>query len=121
MSDDGNLSGSLPKGDANGLAPIVRTLIDEPHRYHVVMAIVDCKSVTTNNDTGEVVPTARIRRIEVVLPDDLARGQQLMRRALEKRTGRAMLPLDLEDDLKLAFGQIDPRTGEKQGEGDGSP
>lgn len=118
MSDDGNLSGSLPKGDANGLGPIVRTLIDEPHRFHVVMAIVDCKQVTTNNDTGEVVPTARIRRIEVVLREDLNAGQQLMRRALEKRTGRSVLPLDLEDDIRLAFGGIDPRTGERT-DGDG--
>lgn len=116
---DGNLSGSLPKGDANGLGPIVRALIDEPHRYHVVMAIVDCKRVTTDNDTGEIIPTARIRRIEVVLPGDLDTGQALMRRALEKRTGRTFLPLDLEDDMKLAFKQIDPRTGERlDGDGD---
>jgi hypothetical protein len=113
VSDDGNLSGALPKGDANGLGPIVRTLIDEPHRYHVLMAIVDCAKVTTNNDTGEVVPTARIRRVEVVLDDDLTSAQQLMRRALEHRTGRQVLPLDLEDDIKLAFGRIDPRTGER--------
>lgn len=110
---DGNLSGALPKGDANGLGPIVRVLIDEPHRFHVVMAIVDCKSVTTNNDTGEIVPTARIRRLEVVLPDDLSAAQKLMRRSLEQRTGRTVLPLDLEDDIRLAFGRIDPRTGEK--------
>jgi hypothetical protein len=110
---DGNLSGALPKGDANGLGPIVRTLIDEPHRYHVIMAIVDCAKVTTNNDTGEVMPTARIRRVEAVLGDDLEKAQTLMRRALEKRTGRQVLPLDLEDDIKLAFGRIDPRTGER--------
>lgn len=110
---DAHVSGSLPKGDANGLGPIVRTLIDEPHRFHVVLAIVDCKSVTTNNDSGEIIPTARIRRIEVVLPDDLHAGEQLMRRALEKRSGRTVLPLDLEDDMRLAFKQIDPRTGER--------
>lgn len=112
-----HVSGSLPKGDANGLDPIIRPLIDEPHRYHVVMAIVDCKQVTTNNDTGEVIPTARIRRIEVVLPQDLDAAEQLMRRALEKRAGRTVLPLDLEDDMRLAFKQIDPRTGEKRDDG----
>jgi hypothetical protein len=115
---DGSLSGALPKGDANGLGPIVRALIDEPHRFHVVMAIVDCKSVTTNNDTGEVIPTARIRRIEVMLPQDLTDAQRLMRRALEHRTGRTVLPLDLEDDINIAFRGIDPRTGEKD-DGDG--
>jgi hypothetical protein len=111
---DGSLSGALPKGDANGLGPIVRDLIDEPHRFHVVMAIIDCKSVNTNFDTGEVVPTARIRRIEVMLSQDLTEAQRLMRRALENRTGRTVLPLDLEDDIQIAFGRIDPRTGEQK-------
>jgi len=118
MSDGGSLSGALPKGDANGLGPVVRTLIDEPHRFHVVMAIIDCKQVSTNHDTGEVIPTARIRRIEVILRDDLNAAQQLMRRSLEKRSGRTVLPLDLEDDIQIAFGRIDPRTGE-QLDGDG--
>jgi hypothetical protein len=113
MSGDISLGGALPKGDANGLGPAIAGLIDEPHRYHVVLAIIDCSKITTDNDTGEVIPTARIRRIEVVLPDDLGDGQRLMRRALERRTGRVMLPMDLEDDLNLAFRQIDPRTGEK--------
>lgn len=115
MSDTA-FSGALPKGDANGLGPAVRGLIDEPHRYHVIIGIIDCAKVTTNNDTGEIIPTARIRRIEVVLAGDLTAAEQLMRRALEHRTGRVMLPLDLEDDLKLAFGRIDPRTGEKPGD-----
>ena len=115
---DATLSGTLPKGDANGLGPIVRTLIDEPPRFHVVMAIIDCKKVTTDFDTGDVVPTARIRRIEVITPADLTVAQQLMRRSLEARTGRTVLPLDLEDDIRrFAFGQVDPRTGEKRKDG----
>ncbi len=118
---DASISGALPKGDANGLGPAVRGLIDEPHRYHVVLGIIDCSKVTTNNDTGEVVPTARIRRIEVVLPGDLAVAEQLMRRALEGRAGRTVLPLDLEDDMRMAFRQIDPRTGEKHGGGSAGP
>jgi hypothetical protein len=115
---DVSVSGALPKGDANGLGPAVRGLIDEPHRYHVVIGIIDCAKITTNNDTGEIIPTARIRRIEVVLPGDLTVAEQLMRRALEKRAGRSVLPLDLEDDLRVAFKDIDPQTGEKR---DGKP
>lgn len=49
------IGGSLPKGDANGLGPIVRDLIDHPHRFHVLLSIVDCKAVATNHDTGEIV------------------------------------------------------------------
>jgi hypothetical protein len=118
---DATVSGALPKGDANGLGPIVRDLIDHPHRYHVVMAIVDCKKVTTDNDSGDITPTARIRRIEAVLHADLPVAEQLMRRALEKRSGRQMLPIDLEDEMRLAFKQIDPRTGEKTGEDNPKP
>lgn len=109
---DAKIGATLPKGDANGLGPAVRILLDEPHHLQVVLAIIDCKKITTDNDSGEIIPTARIRRIEVVLPGDLSAAEQLMRRALEKRAGRSVLPLDLEDDLKLAFRNVDPGTGE---------
>lgn len=106
------LGGGLPKGDHNGLGPILRELIDQPHRLHVVLAIVDCKSIHTDNDTGEIVPTARIRRIEAVTPADLKTAEQLMRRASDKRSGMTMLPIELEDELAAAFNRVDPRTGE---------
>ena len=97
------LASALPKGDSNGLGPIVLDLVQQPHRFKVVLAIVDCKSVTTNADTGETVPTARIRRIEAVLDGDLKSARRLMERAMEKRTGRPMLPLGLEEELAEAF------------------
>jgi len=97
------LASALPKGDANGLGPLVLDLVQHPDRFKVVLAIVDCKTITTNADTGEVVPTARIRRVEAILPGDLPAARRLMERALEKRTGRVTLPLGLEDDLREAF------------------
>ncbi len=114
MSADVTLGGKLPKGDANGLGPVIADLIAEPHRFHVILAIIDCAKVTTNHDTGEVIPTARVRRIEVVRAEDLRAAERLMRRALEGRSGRTVLPLDLEDDIAVAFGQVDPETGEKR-------
>ncbi|GAA4626688.1 hypothetical protein GCM10023196_035950 [Actinoallomurus vinaceus] len=100
---DAKLTSSLPKGDANGLGPIVTDLVTNPHELHVVLAIVDCKKITTDSDTGEVVPTVRIRRIEALLNDDLTKARRLMERALEKRTGKTVLPLTLEDELREAF------------------
>lgn len=97
------LASALPKGDANGLGPLVMDLVQHPDRFKVVLAIIDCKQITTNADTGEVVPTARIRRIEGVLPGDYKTARRLMERALEERTGRVTLPLGLEDDLREAF------------------
>ena len=57
------IASGLPKGDGNGLNALARALIDSPQDIHVVVALIDCKKTTTDNDTGEVEPTARIRRI----------------------------------------------------------
>lgn len=110
------LAGALPGGDANGLVAIARELIDNPHEIHVVVALVDCKRITTDNDSGEIMPTARIRRIEVIGEQDQPLAQKMMRRALEERTGKTVLPFDLEEDLRAAFGRIDPDTGEILGD-----
>jgi hypothetical protein len=107
------LVGTLPRGDGNGLDALARKLIDSPRDVHVVIALVDCKKVTSDHDTGEVEPTARIRRIEAVEDrGDRDIAAKMLRRALERRTGKAVLPFDLEEDLRAAFGNIDPDTGE---------
>src|SRR5260221_11436572 len=97
------LANTLPKGSANGLGPLVPGLIRDPSRFRVFLAVVDCQSVTTDTDTGEMTPTARIRRIEAVLPGDLEAARRLMQRAVESRTGRVMLPLDWENAMGDAF------------------
>jgi len=106
------LAGNLPPGEGNGLNALARALIDTPEDVHVVVALVDCKSTRTDHDTGDVEPTARIRRIEVISEDDRPFASKMMRRALEKRTGKTVLPFDLEEDLRNAFGNFDPGTGE---------
>lgn len=97
------LSGSLPSGDGNGLTEVTSAMLNDPGRLHVAIAIVDCSKITTNTDTGEVTPTARIRRIEVVTDEDRKVAEGLMRRALDQRTGREALPYDLEQELKGVF------------------
>lgn len=110
------LTSSLPGGDANGLVAIARALIDNPHEVHVIVGLVDCKSIKTDNDSGEIEPTARIRRIEVIGDRDKDLAAKMMRRALEERTGKTVLPFDLEEDLRAAFGRVDPDTGEILGD-----
>jgi hypothetical protein len=110
------LAAGLPQGEGNGLIALSRNLIENPHEVHVVIALVDCKKVTTDNDSGEVIPTARIRRIEAITADDRDVAAKMLRRALEKRTGKTVLPFDLEEDLRAAFGSIDPDTGEILGD-----
>lgn len=106
------LSGGLPKGEGNGLSAIARKLLDQPHHIHAVIMLVDCKSTKVDHDTGDLEPTARIRRIEPVRTQDLKVAQAMLRRAFEARAGKTVLPYDLEQDLLAAFEGIDPSTGE---------
>lgn len=103
------LSSGLPQGEANGLAAIAADLANTPEKVHVVIALVDCSKITTNVDNGDVIPTARVRRIEAITdPQDGHRLRQLLRRQWERRTGKTVLPFELEDDLRAAFGEEPP-------------
>lgn len=105
------LSPNLPKGDANGLGALDGPLIRNPATIRVVIALVDCKQVVHDNDTGDDIPTARIRRVAAVIPEDYPQAEQLVRRAIESYTGQAVLPFDLEQELRSLGHDIDPDTG----------
>lgn len=101
-----NLAGALPQGEANGLAAIARQLVETPEKIHVAIVLIDCSKITTKTDAGDTIPTARIRRIEVVNdPADGHRMRVLLRREYERRTGKTVLPFELEEDLRAAFGE----------------
>jgi hypothetical protein len=106
------LGGNLPKGDGNGLGPIVQQLISTPHQVHVVVALVDCRSTKVDHDTGDLDPTIRVRRIEAVIRDDLSMARKLLDRAYEERCGQAVLPFELEADVRAAFDNVNLQTGE---------
>lgn len=108
------LTGSLPKGESNGLDAIARALIDSPQDVQVLVVLADCSKISTDIDTGDVEPTARIRRIEAIQGADREVAAKLLRRRFEQRTGKAVLPFDLEEDLQSVFSDIDPETGEKR-------
>lgn len=104
------LNARLPKGDANGLDSLARKMLEEPHQVHVVIALIDCAKVIVDTDEGTSEPTARVRRIEVITEADKGQAQVMLRRALEKRTGKTVLPFDLEEDVRAAFTNFE--TGE---------
>ncbi len=109
MTTSAFLSGRLPSGDANGLAAIVRALIDDPSRVHVIVALVDCVKVTQLVESGATVPTVRMRRLEAISdPADMASLRRLLMREFERRTGQPVLPLELERDVEAAFGDPPP-------------
>ena len=111
-----SVSGRLPDGDGNGLSAIMSDLIRDPKKLHVCICILDGKKVTTDADSGETVPTARIRRIEVLLDEeDMKLAENLMRRALDRRTGREALPYDLEQEIRAAFpGRVEDYGDDEQ-------
>ncbi|GAB2613730.1 hypothetical protein GCM10027067_26620 [Pseudactinotalea suaedae] len=109
------LSSGLPKeADRNGLYALAAALLNNPHERHVVLAVVDCSKITTSTDTGEREATVRVLRIEAVAPQDVHEAERLVRRALEHRTRKDVLPIELERDLEEWFGEFtfDPNTGE---------
>lgn len=117
---DAALGGNLPRGDANGLSAMAGDLIREPERKRVILAIIDNPTTKINNVSGDRTATVRVLRIEAVLPQDLGAAEKLMRRALEKRTGATVLPLELEEELTEAFAEFDPdEAGDDGAAGDG--
>jgi len=111
------LKSTLPKGDANGLGPIAERLLRDPHGLHAIIAIVDCPKTEIDHDLNEQIPVLRVRRVEGILRGDLDVAQRLMRRSLESRTGRSVLPLELEDDIQLAFRDLDGPPADDSGPG----
>lgn len=106
------IQSKLPAGGKNGLPSILDELCDNPRRIHYALVAIDCESTTTNNDTGDIIPTVRALRIEPTLKEDRKAVRRLMERALEQRTGRAMLPIDLEDDTLAALTDAYDTPGE---------
>lgn len=108
-----SLSGSLPKGEANGLAGLVAQLIAEPEVVHVAVILFDVSKVTTKVDDGDVVPTIRIRRVEAITDgQDRKRLRMLLMREFERRTGKTTLPFELEEDVRAVF-DTPPDQGDK--------
>lgn len=107
------LAAKLPGNGADGLSVLTETMVDVPEQMHVVLMLVDCKSIATDIDTGDQEPTARIRRIEVI-SDDLQTAEKMLRRAWERRAGSTVLPLELEDEISLAFRQFQNENRDQQ-------
>jgi hypothetical protein len=109
MADMGFAS-AAPDGDANGLAPYVSDLLNGARsgKLWPVIGVIDCAGESIDYRKGGRKPKAGFRRIEIVLPEDRKAAARIMARALEHRTGKAVLPLDLEDQIEAAFGAVDP-------------
>lgn len=98
MSAAVTLSSKL-EGDemTNGLDAYAGWLEEHPDEFLVAVVWIDCPKVTINTETGDHVPTARIRRAEPLgTGSDIPKGvRAAVDEALEKRTGRTPIPFDI--------------------------
>ena len=96
------LSSALP--DDHGLEAIAEQLIAEPSAKRLIVALCHTRKITTDIDTGEEAPSVQLDRVEVVDdPQEIDRLVAILRRRHEARTGKTVLPLDVEDDLRSIF------------------
>lgn len=104
-------STGLPKGDANGLAPHSSMLVRPENRKKlwVALAILSVPVLVEDTDKNSTQAKVRIRRVELIVdPADANDLQRILMRAYERRTGAAVLPLELEHDVEAAFNGLDP-------------
>lgn len=87
------LSSSLPKEyEDDGLGSINIDLVKRPTDTQMVVAMIDCKSVTRDIDTGIDIATARILHIEPLREHEADQARELLQNAQERRTGRRAIP-----------------------------
>lgn len=100
MSAVVKLGSKLP-GDfeTNGIDSLVERLLDAPKDLMVSVIWTDVDKITKNVDTGDDVPTIRVRRIEPLgeVSDVHAAIREAVEAAIEKRTGRTPIPWDIAE------------------------
>lgn len=101
---DVTMSGKLPNDDRNGLPSILTDLLDNPNQVRPVLALIDVVSVKTTPSTGERIPTLRVRSIEPIVGADAEEIDRMLRRAVERRTGKVELPLEMEREIDALDG-----------------
>lgn len=108
------LSAALP-GDPeiNGLDSWANHLEKYPEDLLVAVVYLDTKKVTVDTDTGDHVPTVRVRRIEPLGPVSgvSATVRKAVAAAEEERTGRKAIPFEIVQVGEHAFGDTLPDEG----------
>lgn len=104
MIDLVRLNARLPVGERNGLDALgAQIAAGHPTGTFALIMLCDVVELTTKVDTNQRIGKLRILRIEALGRKDLAAGENLLRRALEHRTGQQTLPDDVEVEITEAF------------------
>lgn len=96
--------GSKMPGDweVNGLDNIVDDLTEDPKQLRAGFVVFDVEKITVDADSGNQVPTVRVRRFEPLgKADEISAAiRDAYTKAVETRTGRTALPLDIVEVLE---------------------
>lgn len=115
MSAAVKLSSAMP-GDfeTNGVDAMAQELVDDPKTLRCAVVWFDTKDVKIDVDTGDHVPTIRVRRIEPLGDaDDVTKSIRAeVEKAMEKRTGRTPIPWDVVEITEERFSDTLPQDGE---------
>lgn len=115
MSAVVKLSSALP-GDfeTNGIDAQREWMIENPKQLMLAVVWIDVKDVKVDIDSGEQIPTARIRRIEPIgevgkVSDAVV---ALVGEAFEERTGRRPIPMDIAEITEERYSDTLPEGDE---------
>lgn len=100
MSAVVKLSTQMPgDNETNGIDAQAAWLLDNPKELLVCAVWVDVQKTTIDTDSGEHIPTIRVRRIEPL--GETGAVSQAIREAvglaIEERTGRTPIPFDIAE------------------------
>lgn len=88
--------------ETNGLDALAEELIETPKTLRAAFVVFDVAKITVNPDTEAEVPTVRVRRFEPLgKADEVSQAiRDAYTQAVEDRTGRTALPLDVAEVLE---------------------
>lgn len=83
----------LPKDDVdNGLSVIEKIMNDDPDKQHVIIARIDRKRATIEDDDHSFKQTVRMLQVEVITDEDaIERAQAMLDARRQARTGERVL------------------------------
>lgn len=91
------LASKLPED--GGTDALYGPLVNDPHAQHLVVGYVDCSRLTTDMDTGDVIPTMRFTALERVADGSRPVVERAFQQAKARRTGQRALDVDTGEIL----------------------
>lgn len=83
------LSSGLPEGIDNGLTTIDSEVIANPEKDYLIIGVVTGHKLTTDVESGDVVPTVKLVQVEAVTdPTQGALVQGVLSKVRSARTGQ---------------------------------